>query len=133
MKINIPLSKADHKAADEKYKNLIERQKAFIHEIADLLQTGQPLNDLQTEIAAAVLRGAANGMKTKRPRSAGKPMKVPPEALLLRAIYIKGGMQAADADRALADQYSVDLDVLKARIKDLKKTEDLSGAVTEGG
>ncbi len=129
MKINVPLTDEQHAEADEQYRQTAESPKLFIQEMADLVEAGVSLNSFQSKFVAAVLRGAADGMSNKRPRPAGRPIKVPEEALILRTVYIKGGMRPTDADNKLADQYGVDLDVFKSAIKAHRK----AGALKEWG
>ena len=125
MKINEPLTPEQHADSDEQYKRTAINQKQFMEEIAALLENGTPLNSLQAKFAAAVLRGAAKGMSLQRPRPAGRPSKVPEEAIVLRTVYIKGGMRPTDADNKLAEAYDVDLDTFREAIKRLKKTDIL--------
>lgn len=124
MRINQPLSNEEHDQADLEHKERAESQKQFLREVADLLESGQQLDDWQRSWAAGAIRGFAKSIPLERKRPAGKTPKVPEDALAIRYAHIKSGMKVIDAEKKLADLYGVDLDTLQDRIKRLKKSID---------
>ena len=127
MKLNQPLTEEQHKTADEEYKALVERQKKFIHSLADKLDAGGQLTPFEKSFATAVLRGAANGMSTKRKRPAGKPAQLPGELAVLFAIkHVHQGKSKNAAYEELAAEFSVSVTAVKKELKKQNQDEAVS-------
>ena len=117
MELNRPITEEDHKVADEKYRSVIESQKTYIHQIAGKLEAGESLEDLEVRFAVAVLRGAAKGMKTERPRPAGRPSQLPGELAYLVGFRMLGGESQNKAMEYYAGDYEVSLTSVKNELK----------------
>lgn len=121
MKINAPLSEEDHARADEEHRRIAQNQIELLHEVASLIESGEPLTDLQRKWAAGAIRGFASGIPVERTRPPGKTPKVPEEALVLWQAYIASGNTGTQAEGRLAALYDVDLETLQSRLKRLKR------------
>lgn len=124
MRMNQPLTPEQHEQAEEQHRERAESTQAFLNDVADLIEAGEPLSSWQRKWATAAIRAFAGSIPLKRKRSVGAKLKVPDEAILLRQAYINGGMTVAEAEERLAAQYGVDLETLQSRIKRLAKTTD---------
>lgn len=121
MRVNEPLTPEQHVQADQAHRELAESQKAFLNEIAALIEKGEPLSSWQRGWAVGAIRGFAKAIPLKRKRPAGRPPVVPEEAIVLRQVYVEGGDTVAQAEEKLASHYGVDLETLQSRIKRLAK------------
>lgn len=121
MRVNEPLTPEQHAQADREHRERAESQKAFLNEIAALIEKGEPLSSWQKWWAVGAIRGFAETIPLKRKRPAGRPPVVPEEVILLRQAYVDGGDTVAQAEEKLASLYGVDLETLQSRIKRLAK------------
>ncbi|WP_296271196.1 hypothetical protein [Pseudomonas sp. UBA6323] len=124
MRVNQPLTPEQHVQEDEQHRKRTENSKAFLEEVASLIEAGEPLSPMQKEWAAGAIRAFAASLPLERKRNVGAPLRVPDEAILLRQVYISGGMPIGEAEEKLASLYEVDLETLQSRIKRLAKTTD---------
>ena len=117
MKINVPITPEEHARADEEYKLSAERQKDFIHRMAERIEAGDTLNSFEAKFIAAVLRRAAAGISTKRPRRRGQPDMLPGELPMLFAMKVRiEGMSEKDAIAALAGEFDVETASIEKRL-----------------
>ena len=88
-------------------------QKTFINELADKLDAGEELAAFARSFAAAVLRGAANGMSEERKRPKGQS-KVPYEVVVFVAKdVVFGGYKKNPSIEHWAELYGVDIASIK--------------------
>lgn len=124
MRVNQPLTPEQHEQEDEQHRKRTESNKAFLDQVAGLIEAGEPLSPLQKKWAAGAIRAFAASLPLKRKRNVGARLMVPDEAILLRQAYISGGMPIGEAEEKLASLYEVDLETLQSRIKRLAKKTD---------
>lgn len=126
MKINVPLTEEEHKRADEQYEHIAESQKDFINQMAEKIEAGETLTTFECSFVAAVLRGAADGIRTKRPRRRGSPDKLPGELAVWFGLKTRvEGMSDNAAAEELAGKYGTSVEAVK---KTLGLTGKDSGA-----
>lgn len=131
MDMNKPVTKEQHEAADKEYREVVRSQKTFINELADKLDAGEKLDALARKFAAAVLRGAANGMSEERKRPKGQS-KVPDEvAALVASDVVFGGYKKYPSMERWAETYGVDIASIqkvlgKVEYESIKKSMEIS-------
>lgn len=123
MKFNQPVTAEQHQQKDEEYRNITLKQKQFMHEIAGLIETGSPLDDMQIKLASAIIRAHADAMSPERKRTRGKQPRVPEDAIILRQALIARGKTVSEAEALLAERYNIDLETLQSRIKRMSTVE----------
>lgn len=121
MRVNQPLTPEQHEQADEQHRKSADNNKAFLNDVADLIEAGEPLSAWQRKWAAAAVRAFSASIPLERTKPVGRQAELPEEIILLRQAYIGGGMKVTEAEEKLAAQYDVDPDKVRERIKDLSK------------
>lgn len=117
MELKRPVTEEQHRLADEKHKEVVRSQKAYIREMADKLDAGEDLDAFARGFVAAVLRGAANNMSEIRKRPKGQS-KVQDEVAVYVAsdVVFKGKTQNASIEY-WAEVYDVDVNSIKKVLK----------------
>lgn len=113
MELNRPVTEEQHRLADEKHREVVQSQKAYLREMADKLDAGEELDAFERGFAASVLRGAANSISEIRKRPKGQS-KVQDEV----AVYVAGdvvfrGKSKNASMEYWAGEYDVDVTSIK--------------------
>ncbi|MCC5451690.1 hypothetical protein LMJ53_08120 [Rheinheimera sp. UJ51] len=117
MKINEPITSEQHLAADHAHAETVKKQRAYIHSIAEKMETGKKLSSLESKWAAAVLRAAATRMSEVRPRNIGKPSILPGDlAIHFNLKVVFDGLSRNKAIENLAEQFNVSETAIKKHL-----------------
>lgn len=115
--------------SDEKYAQIMRRQREQIEEIAAKLEGGESLNEDETGIAVWAMRTGAASLPDKPPKRAGNPGKLPDGevALTFAAKVIRQGKSKSQAREELAELYDVSVEAIRQCLK--KHGDDAMGIV----
>lgn len=117
MKVNEPLTEAERDAADAELERIDANQKRSMREIADKLDSGEPLTSFEASFAAGVLRGVGNAKFSKPKRRAGAPTRIPEEVRFWFAMMTTiNGVSKGKAVKDLAEKYSVSEEAIEKRL-----------------
>lgn len=104
--------------SDEQYARLARRQKEQIRDIAARIEAREPLNDMQTECAAAILRKKADDISEKQPRQRGQQPQFPSgKAALMVETYCLQGQSRRSAVAEVAERFNVSDEAIKKALK----------------
>ena len=120
MKVDIyPVGKEQNDQADEDFRLRQQEWKSWLRELADLVQSGRPLDPCQAETVAEAVRHVADIMPTERPRPNHRPPVVPGDAAILLASYVVNrGITKKAALEELASLWGIDdVETIKDAIK----------------
>lgn len=107
--------------AEIEHAKVVRRQKEIIRDLAHRISEGLPLSKFEADFAAAVLRGAANGMTEKMPKRAGRPDKLPNAFdLILDWKNLSETKKNNAIFEAIAEKYDVSPQAVKKRFKALE-------------
>ena len=129
MKVNEPITKAQKQEADERHRKAVAANKKALMKAAEMIETRQPLTDLQAGLAAAAIRFCVEQMSSERPNPQGAQPTISEEVLIHYCLAIKklveenGSLRRGDKNsiyEALGEQFgSPDGETVRKRIKDL--------------
>lgn len=113
MKINVPITEADRKAAEEEYAlDALARAKTLC-ELAQKIENSEQLNEWERKVAGGSLRAAAKAIPDQNPQI-GKSHKLPGDLLIHFIIKTKDqGMKKTPAIDALAEEYDASPQAVK--------------------
>lgn len=125
MKMNTPITPEEHAAADEEHMRIVMKQKKYLRELADKLEDGEPISQIDSQVIAEILRDRAGRMNTSRPRPKGKPAKIPDTFPHLLQAYMESCRFESEnkAFEYFAELYGVSITALKNRLDHLPESE----------
>ena len=116
IKLNEPITEEEHEIADKNHRALIELQKQHLLELAEKINRGAPLNELDTARVVSALHYTANQLNPVRKRKAGKPSKIKDEAYLEYAAMRAEGASKNHAIETIAESYQVSTTAVKKKL-----------------
>ncbi len=114
----------------EGYARTVRRQRAWLNEIANRIEQGEPLDKLERSLVAQIVRGRADRMDESLPRKPGRAPRANWSAVALEfELLVRAKKMSKSAARGhLAEKYDVSIEAVR---QGLKKNGAAAGAVLD--
>lgn len=117
MRINEPITEEEHANADEEHRQLVERQRKYLLELADRVEKGEPLNRFDTKFVVLALQNLAKTISPIRKRRVGRPDKLRDEVRLKYAIMrTHDGLSKNAAIEKIAEIHGVSITSVRKKL-----------------
>lgn len=104
------------------YARIARKQKAQLRDLAERIERGEPLGQIERRVVAAVLRAHADRMPETMPRKAGRAPQINRSAVALEFEQLtRRGMTRNGAREHLAEKHGVSVEAIRQALADKRQ------------